>query len=152
MLRRLFCALLCCAAAAVSADPAAPPVPAVYQRVQVEPTKTSIYIGSVAMTMPVFSRKGVLYESTYHARVFPYFFSNEDGRLYIEITESQLQKLRRGEAVDFTGRAIRDDGDLRRVEGRAMPHDAVTGRIKVRVFVTKKIQLIFNTTYRFVGA
>ena len=54
-----------------------------------------------------------------------------------------------GEAVEFTGCAVRADGTVRRVEGKATPADAAGGKIKVRVFVTQKIELIFNTTFRF---
>ena len=33
--------------------------------------------------------------------------------------------------------------------GIATPADARSGKIKVRVFVSKRIELIFNTSYRF---
>ena len=56
----------------------------------------------------------------------------------------------RGETIEFKGRAKTTGGEDRRVEGRAQPTDATSGKIKVRVFVSQKIQLIFNTTYRFV--
>ncbi len=41
--------------------------------------------------------------------------------------------------------------ETRSITGRAVPEDATQGKLKVRVFVSKNIQLIFNTTYRFVG-
>ena len=41
------------------------------------------------------------------------------------------------------------DGTERPVEGKATPTDARSGKIKVRVFVSKRIELIFNTTYVF---
>ena len=44
---------------------------------------------------------------------------------------------------------MRDDGAERRLEGTATPTDATSGKLKVRVFVSKRIELIFNTTYRF---
>jgi hypothetical protein len=120
-----------------------------FARVEVAPTRTSIYIGTVAMKMPGFARTGNVYESTYAAKVFPYFFYNESGRLFVEIDDAQLRRLARGEPIEFTGRGVRDDGTVRRVEGKATPIDAATGKLKVRVFVSKKIELIFNTTYRF---
>jgi len=120
-----------------------------YDGVDIEPTKTSIYIGSVSMTMPTFIRKAGVYEATYEAKVFPYFFYHEEGRLFVEISDAALRRLERGEAVDFTGHGVNTDGTKRRIEGRAVPSDAASGKIKVRVFVTKRIQLIFNTTYRF---
>lgn len=120
-----------------------------YAFVEIEPAKTSIYIGSVTMTMPRFARKDGAFSSTYHARVFPYFFSSENGKLSISFSDDELRRLERGETVQFTGRAENTDGEERRIEGRAVPTNATTGKIKVRVFVSKKIELIFNTTYRF---
>lgn len=123
-----------------------------YARVEVAPTKTSIYLGSVAMTMPAFARAGGAYESTYEAKVFPFFFYNETGRLRVNISDDLLRTLARGEPIDFTGRAVRADGAERRVEGRATPTGAGAGKLKVRVFYSKRIELIFNTTYRFPDA
>lgn len=120
-----------------------------YATVAIEPAKTSIYIGNVTMTMPTFRRVAARYESSYVAKVFPYFFYNERGTLGIEFTHEQLAKLAGGERVEFKGQAKSDAGEDRRIEGHATPADAMGGKIKVRVFVSKKIELIFNTTYRF---
>jgi hypothetical protein len=127
------------------------PLPGVYDQVEIAPTKTSIYIGSVSMTMPPFAHRPGGYASTYVAKVFPYFFYNERGRLEIDVSDDQLRQLAQGETIHFQGRGVNEDGEERHVEGRAVPADALSGHIKVRVFVTKKIQLIFNTTYRFAG-
>ncbi len=123
--------------------------PAPYTRVEVAPTRTSIYIGTVSMTMPPFTRSGEGFESNYVASVFPYFFYNESGSLRIEFSDAAVSQLARGEPVDFTGRATRTDGAERRIEGRATPADARSGKLKVRVFYSRRIELIFNTTYRF---
>jgi hypothetical protein len=136
------------AAAATGAE--TPPTP--YERVAIEPTKTSIYIGTVSMTMPTFLRRDGRYESTYIAKVFPFFFSNEHGTLAITLPDENLRKLERGEPVEFSGRAVNSTGEERRIEGKATPADALSGKIKVRVFVSKRIELIFNTTYRFAPA
>lgn len=120
-----------------------------YDRVAVAPTKTSIYIGRVALTMPTFTRVDGSYVSTYEAKVFPYFFYNESGRLSIDISDAALRQLERGEVIEFEGRAV-SAGNERRLTGRAVPVDADHGKLKVRVFVSKRIQLIFNTTYHFV--
>ncbi|HUR59283.1 MAG TPA: hypothetical protein VM029_16325 [Opitutaceae bacterium] len=121
-----------------------------HAHVEVAPAKTSIYVGVVTLTTPTFVRKEGLYETTYTAKVFPYFFYNETGRLTIEMSDEQLGALARGETVEFKGRGVRADGTERRVEGKATPADAKSGKLKVRVFVSKKVELIFNTTYRFV--
>jgi hypothetical protein len=120
-----------------------------YANVEIETAKTSIYIGSVTLTMPRFTRKDGAFSSTYHARVFPYFFSSEKGKLSINVSDDELRRLERGETVQFTGRAVNLEGEERKIEGRAVPANALSGKIKVRVFVSKKIELIFNTTYRF---
>lgn len=123
-----------------------------FDRVTIEPTKTSIYIGTVSMTMPTFVRKNGTYESSYGAKVFPYFFSNEQGTLTITFSDESLRKLERGERVEFSGRAVNTDGEERRIEGKATPNpsaDGWEGKIKVRVFVSRQIELIFNTSYRF---
>lgn len=122
-----------------------------YDRVDIASTKTSIYIGSITMTMPVFERHDDTYSADYRAKVFPYFFYSEHGRLSITVPDEDLRKLERGEVIQFVGEGVSSDGEHRHIEGRAVPTDAKSGKIKVRVFVSKKIQLIFNTTYRFVA-
>lgn len=122
-----------------------------YNRVDIADAKTSIYIGSITMKLPTFVRENGVYSAPYRAKVFPYFFYNENGTLSIEISDDTLRALERGEVIQFTGHAFNDDGEERHVEGRAIPDgpNSLSGSIKVRVFVSKKIQLIFNTTYRF---
>lgn len=147
MIRRLL--LLSLGVLAWAGARAAEPDPARHDAVLIAPTKTSIYIGSVSMTMPTFTRKDGTYTSTYSAKVFPYFFYNEHGTLAIDVSDDMLRRLDQGEVVEFHGRGLSSDGEERRIEGKATPADATTGKIKVRVFVSKRIQLIFNTTYRF---
>lgn len=127
-------------------------LPARYDRVVIEPTKTSVYIGTVAMTMPVMERKNGFYESSYAAKVFPYFFCNEKGTMSIAFPDETLRRLTRGEMVEFTGQAQNSDGEERKIEGKATPDAAaggLRGKIKVRVWVSKRVELIFNTSYRF---
>lgn len=120
-----------------------------FDRVVVAPARTSIYIGTVSMTMPPFERTARGFESTYQARVFPYFFSNEEGRLRIEVTDAMLAQLAQGRKIEFLGLGTRSDGAERRIEASAEPTDARSGKLTVRVSVSKRIQLIFHTTYRF---
>jgi len=140
--------VLCALALAFVARGAEAPL-SYFDKVDIDPAKTSLYLGSVTMTMPTFARKNGVYDAPYSAKLFPYFFLNEKGRLFVEVSDEMLRKLERGEPIEFKGRAVRDDGVERRVEGKATPADAASGKIKVRVFVTKKLELIFNTTYRF---
>jgi hypothetical protein len=136
--------------------PAAAPVPAPllsprYRRVEVAPTTTSIYIGSVSLTLPPLERSSGEFAAAYEAKVFPFSFYNETGRLWIECSDEQLRRLERGERVAFEGRAQRADGSEHRVEGIVTPADVTSGKVKVRVFATMSVELIFNTTYRFTG-
>jgi hypothetical protein len=148
MIRRLLLACLCSVTWGLTASATEDASLARYDRVEIAPAKTSIYVGSVAMTLTPFLRKNGVYHSVYHAKVFPYFFWNEQGWIAIEISDDALRQLAKGEVVQFQGRGMNDDGEERHIEGRAVPADANTGKIKVRVFVSKRIQLIFNTTYR----
>lgn len=138
------------AAAGETANEDAPPVP-LFDRVTVAPAKTSIYIGNVKLTMPPFVREEEVYASTYEAKVFPFFFYNEKGTISINISDDDLQRLTAGERVHFAGEARDSSGEPRRIEGHADPADERSGKIKVRVWVSKNIELIFNTTYRFDG-
>ncbi len=145
-------ALLTGASPASGADPLPPPPGPHYAEATVETAKTSIYIGSVTLAMPPFRRVGEGYESSYTAKVFPFFFASESGRITIDLSDDELRRIAAGESLDFTGRAEESGGDPRRIEGRIAPDDAASGQIKVRVWVSPRIELIFNTTYRFTGS
>lgn len=120
-----------------------------YRTALIAPTKTSIYVGSVSLKTAPFARTSDGFSSTYHARVRPYFFASEKGRITIHVGEDHLRRLAAGETVDFTGEASNDSGEARTVTGRATPADARSGKIKVRVRVSPKVELIFNTSYVF---
>jgi hypothetical protein len=122
-----------------------------WRRVAIEPMKTSIYLGSVRLTPGVFERSGDTFTASYDARVVPFFFFNESGRVTITLPEPELRRVANGEVRPFTGEAVSTTGEKRRVEGRAEPAGADHGKIKVRIFVSKRIELIFNGTYRFAG-
>jgi hypothetical protein len=147
MVPRLLLAWLCFAPWALAAGSPGPDL-ARYDRVEVAPSKTSIYIGSVTLTPTTFVRKHTAYRADYVAKVFPYFFYNEKGWIAIELPDESLRQLTQGQTIPFKGRGMSADGDERLIEGRAVPADATTGKLKVRIFVSKRIQLIFNTTYR----
>jgi len=124
-----------------------------FSEVTVEPSDTSIYVGSVNLSMQPFARRDSVYRSEYVIKVFPFFFYNERGDIAIEVSDDQLRQLERGEEVSFIGHASNRKGKARGVEGRATPAAAGAdhGKIKVRVRVSKHIELIFNTAYRFTG-
>jgi hypothetical protein len=131
--------------------PAATVQAGAFDTVLVEDSKTSIYIGNVTLRLTPLKREGERYVGNYEAKVFPFFFSSERGSMFVECTQEQLDALQRGERVSFTGGGTSSDGEERRVEGHVTPDgpQSPSGKIKVRIFVSKKIQVIFNTTYRF---
>jgi len=128
-------------------DPLAP-----YKVVDIKPSVASLYIASVTMTMPPFVRKNTVYSSTYYAKVFPYFFWSEKGRIWIIVPDAELRRASLGQPVDFVGHALSDSGDERKVQGRAIPTGAYGGRIRVRVFISRRISLDYDTTYELKGA
>jgi hypothetical protein len=119
-----------------------------YDAVTVGPIKTSIYVGSVTLTTGVFRRDGDKFATTYEAKVRPWFFWSETGRITITLPAAELAKLARGERVEFTGEAFNQKNKPRHVTGRADRIDAATGKIKVRISVDGT-ELVFNGTYRF---
>lgn len=120
-----------------------------FDHVVVEPAKTSIYVGSVTMAFSPATRKAGVFEADYTAKVFPYFFLSEKGKLYLDAPDEALRRLARGETVDFTGRGVSEDGKPRRFDGTAKPADATSGKLKVHAYVSKRIELVFDMTYRF---
>jgi hypothetical protein len=120
-----------------------------YDKVSVETSSTSIYIGKVTLLVSPLTRKDGVFSGQYRAKVFPYFFMSEHGTFRMKVSDEELARVAKGETVEFTGEAENTGSEPRKVSGRAVPDDATQGKIKVRIFVTEKIQLIFNTTYRF---
>jgi hypothetical protein len=119
--------------------------------VDIKPSVASLYIASVTMTMPPFVRRNAVYSSTYYAKVFPYFFCSERGRIWIVVPDDDLRRVSLGQPVDFVGHALSDTGDERKVTGRATPTGPSGGRIKVRVFISRRISLDCDTTYELKG-
>jgi hypothetical protein len=124
-----------------------------YSEVTVEPADTSIYVGFVSLILQPLTRRDGAYRSDYVVKVFPFLFYNEQGIFSIEVSDDQLHRLERGETVSFIGHADNSNGKERRIEGRATAEAAGAdhGKIKVRVRVSKHIELTFNTAYRFTG-
>jgi hypothetical protein len=148
MLRSLLClALTLTAVALLRADTTAGD----WDTVTMAPVKTSIYVGSVNLITSEFRRDGDKFTATYEAKVWPWFFWNETGKITIALPYSDLAKLALGERVEFTGEAFNHKNKPRHVTGRAERTDGATGKIKVRIGVDDT-ELIFNTTYRLTNA
>jgi hypothetical protein len=121
-------------------------------RAVIAPGKTSIYLGSVTLAVEPLVRDGSVYSSSYSATVFPFFFCNEKGKFEIEVPDSSLFQLARGRPIDFVGQAVRADGVVRTVQGHAVPHGLTDdGEVKIRVRLSRRIVLVFNTTYHLIA-
>ncbi len=121
-----------------------------WDRISVSPMKTSIYIGSVTLTLGVLERQGSTLTTTYAAKVFPWFFWNETGHITIPLTDTNLASLAKGEMAEFSGDGVNQKNKPRKVTGRAQPVDATSGKFKVRI-LADGYELIFNSTYRLDG-
>ena len=126
---------------------AAEPLPPGASRVVVGEMKTSIYVGSVRLITTDFVQRGDEFDSTYEAKVRPWFFWGETGRITIKLPASDLTRLALGQTVEFTGDATNHKNKPRTVTGRAQPGDPLSGKIKVRI-MADGVELIFNGTYR----
>lgn len=138
---------LALAALALTSHAAEAPL-ALYDHVVIASAKSSIYVGTLTLSLSPAHRENAAYECTYTAKVFPYFFMSESGRLHLDAPDESLRRLARGETVEFRGTGASDSGEKRRFEGQAFPASATAGRLKVRVFVSKRISFAFDTTYQ----
>lgn len=120
-----------------------------YARAEAPPAETTLFLfNKILLTTTGFERKGATYETDYSAKVSPFKSLSENGRLTIEVTDDQLRRLERGEAVDFTGRAVSKGGDRHAITGTATPTDKTSGKLKVHIEASI-VTLRFETTYRF---
>lgn len=108
--------------------------------------RTSIYVGSVTLQTTPLVRSGEAWTGTYDARVFPWAFWSEHGQITLRVPQADLDRLLRGEMIEFTGDAENHKGKPRAVTGRASPTADHEGRIKVRIRVDG-VELVFNGTY-----
>lgn len=136
-------------AEAPAPDGVAPELPESYRHLEIDDCRTSIYLGSVAMDLSPLAHAQGAFKAAYRARVFPFLFYSEQGTLEVAFSPEQLEQLRRGERVQFSGTARSTGRHERAISGHATPASAGAGAIKVRVHVSDRIQLIFNTHYRF---
>lgn len=146
---KLCLGLMLVAVGGLRAQPAAATIE--WDTVAIAAMKTSIYVGSVTLTTSEFKREGEAYTATYDARVWPWAFWNETGRITIRLPVADIERLKRGERIEFTGEAANHKNKPRHVTGRADRTGEGTGKIKVRIGVDDT-ELIFNGTYRVPAA
>jgi hypothetical protein len=122
-----------------------------FAAIEAAPVTTFIYVGTVRLSAGTFHRESGGYLANYAAKVFPYFFYNEHGRLWIDFSDADLARIAAGKPVDFTGRGIRSDGVIRPIDGCVTPTGDDGGRIHVRIHVGRHLVLAFESTYRLAG-
>ena len=66
----------------------------------------------------------------------------------VEVPDDCLRQLARGKPIDFKGRAVRSDGRIRTLDCRVAPADSDSGKIKIRLVVSRYLILVFDSTYR----
>jgi hypothetical protein len=113
----------------------------------VAPAKTSIYIGRLTVLPAPFAWDGTGFEASLTVALEPYGIHDE-ARVTIQVSDDDLQRLQRGEVVDFKGRVIRKNGQTRRLTGRAIPIGPAGGKLDIKVFMSSQITVSFATTYQ----
>ena len=61
---------------------------------------------------------------------------------------AELEKLARGERIEFSGEALNNHNKSRKVTGRADQTEDASGKIKIRIKV-EDTEVILNGNYRF---
>lgn len=128
------------------------PVLARFAAVDAAPVKTFIYVGTVTLAAGRFVHQPGGFTAPYTAKVFPYFFYSESGKMTIRVSDEDLRRIAAGQSIAFRGTAVRSDGLTRPLEGTATPTGPAGGQLKVKLHVTKRVVLPFATTYRLPAA
>ena len=90
------------------------------------------------------------YLGDYDMKVSPFFFESEKGKLSITAPPESVEKLIKGIAVEFTGKATSSgSGRVRRIDGKTTPSGKDGGMVTLW-FVAAGRKMIFTTSYQFV--
>lgn len=116
----------------------------------VDPSSASVAGGAKAtLTISALKREGVIYSGSYHVKVSPYFFKNENGKLAIVISDDSMRQIAKGKKVNVSGTATTiGDSQSRPIEVMAIPTDNVRGTIKLW-FLAGQRKIVFQSAYHF---
>jgi len=147
------CAALCVAMffalLATSVRAAEPQSQPPERHIFIAPSSTTISLGKVSLIVGPLSHSGKNFTGEYQVKVVPYFFKNESGSLELEAADEMEQKLTKGVAVEFTGRATnKKNGKTKVIAGKVTPLANDHGNVTISI-ETKHGMLVFNTTYHF---
>lgn len=125
-----------------------PAVTPVTSKLFIAPSSSRMAGGTAKLTVGSLRRRGSTYVGEYRIKVLPYFFKNEKGKLFIEVTEKALRHMLGGGITRFAGRATTNSSGLtRRIMAKATPSGGNGGALTFTVF-TENGPLVFNTSYR----
>ena len=114
----------------------------------IAPSSSNLAGGTAKLAAGPLNRDGSLYVGVYRIKVFPYFFKNESGRLFIKVPEGALQRMTHGLPAKFEGHARTNVSGLTRgITAQAMPSTNDHGALTFTV-ATDNGPLVFNTSYR----
>jgi len=122
-------------------------VPVSLSVISVAPAEASIYVGRLTVTPDLFVRDSTGYKSNLGIDLWPFSY-HEDARVAIVVGADALARLEGGQAIEFSGRITRRNGQTRRISGRAVPTSPEAGKLFVRVYLSSQITVSFSTTYR----
>ena len=114
----------------------------------IAPSSSKLAGGVAKLLVGTLSRDALEYVGDYRIKVFPYFFKNESGRLFIKVSEPALRRMVGGHVTSFSGHAkTNGTGLTRKIIAQARPSADGIGALTFTVF-TENGPLVFNTSYR----
>ena|SRR5579862_5678809 len=119
------------------------------RRMFVDPSSTKVSLGKISLIVNPLNHIGKFYVGEYQIKVVPYFFKNESGTLKMEASDDSIQKLSKGIAMEFAGKATNNkNGAQKVITGKATPSTKDQG-IATFSIVTDNGLMVFNTSYHF---
>ncbi len=117
----------------------------------IAPSSSKLAGGTAKLDVNPLSRRGAKYVGDYRIKIFPYFFMNETGQLFIEVSDPQFQQMVSGGVTSFTGQAQANGSDItHQITARVNPAKDGGGALTFTVS-TDNGPLVFNTSYRMVA-
>lgn len=116
----------------------------------IAPSASSLAGGTAKLQVEPLHREGGRYVGGYQIKVIPYFFMNEGGSLYMEVSEAQLQQMVAGGATSFSGLAQAEGSPVQhKIAAKPTPSSNGRGALSFTV-ATDNGSLVFATSYQIV--
>ncbi len=124
--------------------------PVAHADLAIAPASASTTVAHLTLTVGTLTWQAGVYHGSFQVRVVPLFFLSEKGTIAVQISDEAFHKLAAGNAIDFTGSAVSDNGKTRKITGHATPAAPDHGTIRLS-FPGATGMILFNTTYRLLG-